>query len=302
MAAFLLCTGGESVKKIVGILAGIVILALAGLWAEQNYHVSELFPKIGQAAKTSKERFISEIREGMLEREEHVTVKLLGNPKEIEQTTMEALDEVFLIDNPETSEDFDYLRYHYAGMSAKIKGYGAAFKVEYQFKYLDTREEAKAVSEEVKRVLEELNIEKLDDYEKIKIIHDYIIDNTEYDLSVKSNSAYGALINRVSACQGYAALAYKMMTEAGIECRIISGIADQEPHAWNIVKLDGLWYNIDCTWDDPVGVFGVNRYQYDYFLKSNADFKDHKRDKEYDTDEFNLRYAMSGISWKNNEK
>ena len=92
-------------------------------------------------------------------------------------------------------------------------------------------------------------------------------------------------------------MAYKMFEEAGVNCRIITGIADGEPHAWNIVQVGDVWYNIDCTWDDPIGG-GKHSNQYDYFLKSNNDFKGHERDEEYRTEEFQQKYNMTDHSWK----
>ena len=111
------------------------------------------------------------------------------------------------------------------------------------------------------------------------------------------NSAYDNLINRSSVCQGYALITYKMMKEAGIDCRIVTGEGKGVSHAWNIVKLDGLWYNIDCTWDDPVAPDNKPHLEYTYFLKSNEDFHDHVRDKEFETEEFNEKYKMADISY-----
>lgn len=58
------------------------------------------------------------------------------------------------------------------------------------------------------------------------------------------------------------------MDRAGIPCELISGWAGG-PHAWNIVQIDGEWYHVDTTWDDPI----PNRegyVRYEYFLKSDA--------------------------------
>ncbi len=92
-----------------------------------------------------------------------------------------------------------------------------------------------------------------DNYEKVVYIHDYLIENTEYDriranLSRKgiSHGIYGCLIEKKAVCMGYAAAFQYLMNKLGIECGTCSG----SNHAWNYVKLDGEYFWIDVTWDD----------------------------------------------------
>jgi len=102
------------------------------------------------------------------------------------------------------------------------------------------------------------------DYEKELAFHDFIIENIEYDTSFdinkgiprSSSHALGALETGLAVCEGYAQLMMLLLNRAGIPCRIITGIADGEPHAWNIVLLDGDTYHVDVTWDDPVPTEG----------------------------------------------
>ena len=79
-------------------------------------------------------------------------------------------------------------------------------------------------------------------------------------------SAYGAIINGKAVCQGYASLFYRMCREAGIPARIITGLGNGGAHAWNIVKLDGAYYNVDVTWDD------TEDSNYNYFNKSDSEY------------------------------
>lgn len=97
------------------------------------------------------------------------------------------------------------------------------------------------------------------DYEKALYVHDAIINSTEYDSeNAKHNegahlwgTAYGTLVQHKSVCQGYSE-AYKMvMNRLGIECGVCGGMAKDESHAWNYIKLDGKYYWADLTWDDP---------------------------------------------------
>ena len=115
-------------------------------------------------------------------------------------------------------------------------------------------------------------------YNDIKMVHDYLVDNIEYDTSIsKSNiyDVYGALINRVCVCEGYARAFKYIMDDMQIPCVLVIGKAtnskgETENHAWNYVNLNGSWYAIDTTWDDPVVLNGGKASyssRYKYFLK-----------------------------------
>lgn len=124
------------------------------------------------------------------------------------------------------------------------------------------------------------------DYEKVKALHDWIINNIEYDASmqqVHKYNVYGALIDRVVVCEGYAKLFKYILDDIGIECILASGTAvnsegNSERHMWNYVKLNGQWYAVDCTWDDPIVIGGgkVSKdVKYKYFLKGSSFYADH---------------------------
>lgn len=88
------------------------------------------------------------------------------------------------------------------------------------------------------------------DMQKAIILHDYLAIQVEYDANASNRySAFGALRDGKAVCQGYA-LAYKyLLNKAGIECHIVT--SKTLNHAWNIVKLNGKYYHVDVTWDDP---------------------------------------------------
>ena len=124
-------------------------------------------------------------------------------------------------------------------------------------------------------------------YNDIKMVHDYLIDNIEYDTTISRPNiynAYGALINRNAVCEGYARAFKYLMDSMGINCTLAIGKASNsegrtENHAWNYVEIDGNWYAIDCTWDDPVtsgGGWVSQSSKYKYFLKgANEIGRDH---------------------------
>lgn len=128
------------------------------------------------------------------------------------------------------------------------------------------------------------------DYLKIKSVHNYLIDNIEYDQTISKPNIYnicGALLNRVTVCEGYAKSFKYILDNIGIESMFVCGIGtnsrgETENHAWNYVKLDDNWYAVDITWDDPILIGGgrlTDKYRYNYFLKgSNEFYKDHVED------------------------
>ena len=124
-------------------------------------------------------------------------------------------------------------------------------------------------------------------YEDIKMVHDYLVDNIEYDTSLSKDNiydVYGALVNRVAVCEGYARSFKYILDEMGISSVLVIGTGtnsrgETERHAWNYVEINNNWYAVDCTWDDPVVVGGGNLPQsskYKYFLKGANEFnQDH---------------------------
>ena len=122
----------------------------------------------------------------------------------------------------------------------------------------------------------------MSDYEIAKALHDYLALNNEYDMRYYSGgmprisyTAYGALVNRTSVCAGYALAYERLMDQVGIPCEYVTGMTTRGSHAWNIVQIDGEWYHVDVTWDDPTpDREGYVRYK--YFLKSDkAMSRDH---------------------------
>ena len=284
-------------KKIFsGFLIAIIMVA-AVFVLQTKFHLFGILG-IEQMTEEKEQKFITRLHDGIMKGEQEIVLEYLGSADTVEDFVTEALDRAMEMDQKSTSSDYDYMKFKQAATYMNMKGYGSYYIVTYKMEYLESYEQTQKVEQKVQEILKELNLDGKTEYQKVKAIHDYIVENVNYDLSTEQNTAYTALINQVSACQGYATLMYKMLTDAKIECRIIGGSTDGTPHAWNIVKVDGAWYNVDCTWDDPVGGGIKDRYRYDYFLKSNRAFADHIRDAEYDTEEFNREYIMSPTSYK----
>ncbi len=130
-----------------------------------------------------------------------------------------------------------------------------------------------------KAVEEALLVVKSDmsDFEKAVILHDYLALNCEYDeenyeagtIPNVSYSAYGVLVNRTAVCQGYA-LAYKyLLNQLGINCYMV--ISREMDHGWNLIELNGEYYQVDVTWDDPTCDL-IGRVCHKYMFRSDNDF------------------------------
>lgn len=108
-------------------------------------------------------------------------------------------------------------------------------------------------------------------YDIVKYFHDTIIKNCVYDDSAEfASTAYGALVKGRALCQGYSHAMSLLCNKVGIENAYITGYAGEE-HMWNMVKLDGDWYNIDVTWDDLDKADRPDFIVYDYFNVTDAD-------------------------------
>ena len=86
------------------------------------------------------------------------------------------------------------------------------------------------------------------EYAKALWLHDWLLDQLEYDNTLKWSSAESALTRKLGTCQSYESAYAKLLTAAGIENSETRDTYDG--HTWNTMKLDGQWYQTDCTWDD----------------------------------------------------
>jgi hypothetical protein len=163
--------------------------------------------------------------------------------------------------------------------------------------YFTTLQQEEEVTTQVASIISSLDLENASTYEKIQKIYAYICQNVTYDYDNLDNdddtlkySAYAALTRKKAVCQGYSNLLYRLLLEAGIDNRIVSGTGNGGAHSWNIVKLGDYYYNLDATWD--ASVYAASN-SFLYFLKSNENFTDHIRNEVYTTNDFNKAYPMA---------
>lgn len=129
----------------------------------------------------------------------------------------------------------------------------------------------------------------MDAVNKIKTIHDYIINNTKYDqnrsdkniFEYKSNNAYGVLIEGYGICSGYTDSMMLFLEKLNIKSYKVSS----ENHVWNKVFINNNWYNLDLTWDDPVNSDGSDSLEHTFFLVTDDEMlKNDKTEHTYNED------------------
>ena len=136
----------------------------------------------------------------------------------------------------------------------------------------DPKGEYQAIVEHVRSYLTSAEYQKAKSQkDKLEKINDYITSTFQYDYRYfveeeRDKTIYSAyeMINDNGGqdppiggyprgvCQAYAEYGFIMLREAGFEAISIDGTADGVKHVWNMVKLDGKWYHIDFTWNDPI--------------------------------------------------
>ena len=235
------------------------------------------------------------LRKGMENREARIAIRC---PADAITPTDGILDEIAEKAMEETGvpTQGDYIRWTYAGWSGSYSlesdDEGLHYVFVYDCKYYTTAAQEAELSEKIDSVLQSLDInDESSDYDVICAVYDYICANVSYDYDNLNDSeyllkytAYAAMINKTAVCQGYSALMYRMLQQKNIDCRLIPG----SNHAWNIVAIDGVYYNADSTWDA-----GRDPKNYAYFLCGDSDFAEHTRYSEYSTEEFYRLYPMA---------
>ena len=155
--------------------------------------------------------------------------------------------------------------------------------------------------------------EDMTDFEKELALHDALVDLGEYDQAVydrdtpqgrpDNTNPYGMLVEGYGICLGYATSFQLLMDLAGVECITVVGAAfnSSSDHAWNLVELEGEWYAVDPTWDDPIGAEELpptmaNQVRYEYFNVTSDYLRetDHQWDYQSVPEAEGTRFSWSG--------
>ena len=239
------------------------------------------------------------LTEKMQERQETIVVQVCTDTSDYSLVSRRIMEKACMhMDIPTAG---DYLHFHRNGYLVNISYYPGDtgpyyYTFTYTIGYYTTKQQEQLLDAAIADLLEELALNGKSDYEKVAGVYHYMTQNITYDYDNLEDehynlkyTAYAALMNKTAVCQGYANLFYRLMLELGVDCRIVTGIGNGGDHAWNIVKLDGKYYNVDATWDSQQVQAGR---EYRYFLRCEESFDDHDRDGEYRTTEFYAEHPM----------
>lgn len=171
---------------------------------------------------------------------------------------------VYNLDLNKLTEDVNKNMVKLPMYSSVIKGYelnkvGSALTI--QIDYNVTKSQHDQAIAKAKEIVATYIKPAMSDYEKEKILHDYLVSHVQYDTSNNLKPSvytmYGALIEHKAVCHGYAESFRYLGYLAGLDVDLVVGEAIYNGasigHAWNMITLDGKTYHIDTTWDDPVG-------------------------------------------------
>ena len=156
------------------------------------------------------------------------------------------------------------------------------------------KDDIERINNKIDNIIDELGINNYDNVkDKIKVFHDYLANTNTYDQEMADNShsdyhsdsAIGTLFEGKSICSGYTDSMSIFLNKLKVKnIRIMT-----DKHVWNGVYLDGNWYHLDLTWDDPVTSNGSNIIQYDYFLITSDELKTKDQtEHNYDIEQYNF--------------
>ena len=149
--------------------------------------------------------------------------------------------------------------------TTRARDYG--YKVEWQasIDYDLTAEQHALVLGKIEQIVQSVP-EHASEAEKVKFVNDYLVVHTKYNTNTTASphTPYSVLMNGEGVCEGYALAALLMFEALDVEAKYVVGDAGG-PHAWNLVQVDGQWYQLDITWNDPMPDQG-DKVHYNYFL------------------------------------
>ncbi len=253
----------------------------------------------GEYPVMTAEEVASYVKERMLKRETTITLSLTkpsGTGAEFSEQVRD-----LLFEHTGKSIEGDYLDRHTRSRKFSYTESGDRLTYVLEFVYRTDQSQENAVTSKLQSVMSSLNLDGKSDYEKCKLIYDYITSHVTYDYEHMydpdydlAHTTYGALIDGTAVCEGYALLFYRMALEAGLDCRFVTGRSEQQNHAWNIVKIDGKYYNVDATWD-------AGKSDYWYFLQGKYDFANHELDASFKTTAFTSQYPMEDYAYSSGD-
>lgn len=164
-----------------------------------------------------------------------------------------------LVDVPQSAPPLEFVSHAYYMLQAHIDTTNRIITLD--IVYQPVTDNTRYVADQERSIVDELIRPGMSEAEKVRAIHDWVVLHLKYDDTYQRFYQYEALRDRTVVCNGYALLTYDLLELAGVRAYVITGLVheSQAPgkplkergHAWNIVRVDGIWYHLDTTWDDP---------------------------------------------------
>ncbi|WP_438495021.1 transglutaminase domain-containing protein [Paenibacillus sp. IHBB 3054] len=248
------------------------------------------------AADSASLRSVTEMTQkltaAMNNRRETITFAYQGKTSKLKAQVQSAIDQAMGSD--------PYLYYTIDSYAFSYRGSSSSANVTVQVEYRETLQQTAFVNKQVKEILKQIILPGMNNHQKIKAIHDWVVLHLKYDNSYSKYTAYEGLQSGSAVCQGYSLLTYKLLLGAGIPNKIVEGTAKAEgraaqSHAWNLVQLEGRWYHLDTTWDDPTpnkeGTLSTA-----YYMRTDAQMRlDHKWTKSYPASSVGYAQTLSEL-------
>ncbi len=165
--------------------------------------------------------------------------------------------------------------YWLSGVYAPIPMDSDRITVKYRYTQEESAEMQQKINLAVADVMKKVSPDATP-YEKMAIFHDEIIKNCDFEKDTYYGiTVYGALVEGTAQCEGYANAFSYLCDIAGIENITVRGAnAKGDSHVWNKVRIDGEWYNVDLTWDDPYMKRDADNFvRHDYFFVSDPEIE-----------------------------
>ncbi len=178
-------------------------------------------------------------------------LRTMGQDITVSSTDTEQIDKAFkcvLLDHPEIFyvKGYSMTKLTRGGVLSKITLSGT-----YSMSRSEKEEKEKLAAAAAASILGQIP-QGTSEYDRVKFLYEYLVLHTEYDVDSEQNqNILSVLLNGRSVCQGYAKTAQYLLNQSGMFCTLAEGIVKgNEPHVWNIVRIDGEYYNMDVTWGD----------------------------------------------------
>ena len=253
-------------------------------------------------AETDMDAAAAELRRQFTEHEESITIRIESTLEPTQDSWETLRKELYnlALEHTGNPKEGDFIRYQIAVRftgSLSRKSETTVFKYVLTPTYFTTLEQEQELDEAVERILSSLDLEGKPPYLIVRDIYDYVCENVTYDNEHDNSyrlkrSAYGALIGGQAVCQGFACALYRLFLEAGMDTRVVTR-SSGEAHAWNIVLLDGFYYELDATWDRAEA---RRDSPFVYFLCGSTTWNQTIHDTlgdQYDDEDFAQLYPLS---------